>query len=113
MKEFAKNLDKSELWMMKWSSISEICEDKKRTRIPNIPLNEMAKKFWVMLSTNWNSIYRVEICLYLTELFAQQTEFKTLLTYMEVGEQLPHDVLSIGKEITEAITRKQGCCQPG
>ena len=113
MKEFAKNLDKSELWMMKWSSISEICKDKKRTRIPNIPLNEMAKKFWVMLSTNWNSINRVEICLYLTELFAQQTEFKTLLTCMEGGEQLPHEVLSIGKEIAEAITRKQGCCQPG
>ena len=110
MKEFAKSLDKYELWMIKWSSTNE---DKKRTRIPNIPLNEMAEKFWVMLSTNSNSIYRVEICLYMTELFAQQTEFKTLLTYMEVGEQLPHEVLSIGKGITEAITRKQGCCQPG
>ena len=82
----AKKWDKSELWTVLWSSTNESCEDQKRTRIPNIyiPLNEVAKKFWVMLSTNWNSIYPVEICLHLTELFAQQTDFKTLLTCMEV-----------------------------
>lgn len=44
MKESANKLDKSEPWMVKWSSRNESCEDEKQTRIPNIPLNEVAKR---------------------------------------------------------------------
>ena len=43
LKEIAKKLEKSERWMVKWSSRNEGFEDKKRTGRPKV-LNEAAKK---------------------------------------------------------------------
>jgi len=43
VKEIAKKLEKSERWVVKWSSRNEGFEDKKRTGRPKV-LNEAAKK---------------------------------------------------------------------
>ena len=43
VKEIAKKMEKSERWVVKWSSRNEDFEDKKRTGRPKV-LNEAAKK---------------------------------------------------------------------
>jgi len=50
VKEIAKKLEKSERWVVKWSSRNEVFEDKKRTGRPKV-LNKAAKKFRRKLST--------------------------------------------------------------